>query len=83
MKARRLLEESSFDPKQLKVIYKAFDDAWEQIARGVSSNPNAIEAARMKLANYILALAKNGRLADSAQLTEAAIELMHERPNVL
>ena len=50
MKARRLLEESTFDPQQLKVLNKAFDDAWEQLARYVGNNLNSIEAARMKLA---------------------------------
>ncbi len=32
MKARQLIEGRSFDPTQLKLISKAFDGAWEQIA---------------------------------------------------
>lgn len=83
MKARKLLEESTFDPQLLKVLNEAFDDAWEQLSRYVGNNLYSIEAARMKLATNILKLAKNGMSANPAQLTEKAIELMHERPTEL
>lgn len=60
MKARKLIEGASFDPAQLKAIGKAFDDAWEKIAPSVSVRPQAVEAARLKLANVVLRLAQNG-----------------------
>jgi hypothetical protein len=60
MKARRLIESSCYNSEQLKAVGKAFDDAWEQIAPEVSTRPAAIEAARMKLAQIVLSLAKNG-----------------------
>ena len=39
MKAGRLLAGAAFDPAQLKAIKMAFDDAWDQIAPNVSSEP--------------------------------------------
>jgi len=75
MKARRLIESSCFDPTQLKAIGKAFDDAWEQVAPTVSVRAGATEAARLKLAQIVLSLAKNGTL-DSQQLADAAVQLM-------
>lgn len=82
MKARRLIETASYDPEQLKAIGKAFDEAWEQIAPEVSARPAAIEAARLKLAQFVLGLAKNGNL-DSRLLTDAAVELMRSPPQKL
>jgi hypothetical protein len=75
MKARKLIEGATFDPQQLKVIGKVFDDAWEQIAPGVSSRADAVEAARVKLANVVLSLAKNGS-QDAERLTEEALKIM-------
>ena len=75
MKARQMIEGASFDPTQLKAIAKAFDDAWEQIAPSVGSRPDAIEAARLKLANVVLSLAKNGA-QDAERLTEEALKIM-------
>ena len=37
MKARQLLAKSIYDPCEFKIIGKAFDDAWEQVAPEVSS----------------------------------------------
>jgi len=59
MKARHLLGSSSFGPEALKGITQAFDDAWNSIAAKIGNNPLAIEAARLKLANIILAIAQN------------------------
>jgi hypothetical protein len=75
MKARRLIEGASYDPATLKALYKAFDDAWEQIAPLVSKRGGAIEAARMKLAEIVLSLAKDGH-HEPQHLTRAALKLM-------
>ena len=83
MKARRLIESASYDPEQLKALRKAFDDAWEQIAPEVSTRPAAIEASRMKLAQIVLSLAKNGNLNEPQQLTDAAVQLMQAPPQKL
>ena len=81
MKARRLIESASYDPEQLKALGQAFDGAWEQIASGVSARPAAIEAARLKLAEIVPGLAKNGNL--DQQLAEAAVQLMRAPPQIL
>lgn len=82
MKARQMIEGASFDPHQLKTIGKAFDDAWERIAPSVGGRPDAIEAARLKLANVVLSLAKNGA-SDAEQLTEQALKIMSADPTAL
>jgi len=75
MKARHLLGSSSFGPEALKGITQAFDDAWNSIAAKIGNNPLAIEAARLKLANIILAIAQNEG-GDPEQLKRAALDLM-------
>ena len=55
MKARQLIDGTSYGPEALKAIGKAFDDAWLTIAGNFSSE--AAEAARINLANAILSVA--------------------------
>lgn len=74
---RRVLRSSAAEN-----IGKAFDDAWDQIAPSVSGRPSAIEAARLKLANVVLSLAKNGAL-DAERLTEEALKIMSADPTHL
>ena len=66
----------------MKALGTAFDDAWERIAPSVSSSPEAIEAARLKLAEIVLGLAKNGN-PDPQQLGDAAVQLMSSPPQKL
>jgi hypothetical protein len=66
----------------LKALRKAFDDAWERIAPSVSARAAAIEVARLKLAEIVLGLAKNGNL-DSQHLADAAVRLMQSPPQKL
>lgn len=56
MKARKLVANASLGPEALKVAYQAFDEAWAAIAGNFGSDPIAIEAARLNLANAILSL---------------------------
>ena len=60
MKARALIGSASYDPNTLKVLDKAFDDAWDQVRPQVSTRPEAIDAARMKLAESSSVSARNG-----------------------
>jgi hypothetical protein len=62
-------------PSGRKGITQAFDDAWNSIAAKIGNNPLAIEAARLKLANIILAIAQNEG-GDPEQLKRAALDLM-------
>jgi hypothetical protein len=82
MKARELISNASYGPDQLKVLGKAFDDAWGQIAPHVSGKPSGVEAARLKLAQIVMSLAKDG-LLDAQQLTDAAVEAMFDGPTKL
>ena len=77
MKARMLLARGTFDPDKLRIVWHAFDLAWAQIAPGVGINPQAIEAARMKLSNITLEATKDLEEFDAAGLAEIILQLMH------
>jgi hypothetical protein len=79
MKARQLIASASYDPDQVKALGKAFDDAWDRVAPQVSGRAEAIEAARLTLADIILGLAKEGNF-DPGQVADAAVQLMLARP---
>jgi hypothetical protein len=79
MHARQLIGSATYSPDTLKVLYKAFDDAWERIRPQVGSRPEAIEAARLKLAEIVLAMAHSG-LLDAQTLTDAAVRAMLAAP---
>jgi hypothetical protein len=82
MKAHELITKStSFNPDQIKVMCEAFDGAWKHVAPGVRTRPASIEAARLKLAEVILNLARDG--LDGDQLEEAALERMFTAPRRL
>jgi hypothetical protein len=57
MEARELIEGASYGPEALKAIGRAFDEAWASIAGNFSDDQ--IEAARLRLANALLAVAKD------------------------
>jgi hypothetical protein len=75
MKARELINNSSYGPNELKVMFEAFDEAWNELAPTVGVDPAATEAARLKLANTILSLAKYQR-SDPDSLKAAALRIM-------
>jgi hypothetical protein len=74
MKARELIRNASYGPEHLKVLFTAFDQAWESMAGDVGTNPLAIEAARLKLANIILSLGDKAKGPD--WLKNAALQMM-------
>lgn len=76
MKAHQLIACAAFDPAQLKSMKQAFDDAWEQIAPQISTRPKAIDAARFRLAQLVLSVAKRGIL-ERDKLKAEALKLMH------
>jgi hypothetical protein len=57
MKARELITGAAFGPEVLKVITKAFDEAWAELAPQTGTRPEAIDAAQLRLANIVLSLA--------------------------
>jgi len=82
MKARELIDDATYDADQIKIIGKAFDDAWAQIAPDVGQYPQAIEAARLKLATVVLSAARHG-FRSPEHLKEAALKLMFADPTQL
>jgi len=80
MIAHALIGMASFDPDTLRTVYKAFDTAWERIAPGVSDHPEAIAAARMKLAETVLAITKTLDEFDANGLADVAVQQMHAKP---
>jgi hypothetical protein len=66
MKAQKLLSGASYGPDRLKEIFRAFDGAWAAIKPIVEDSALAHEAARLKLANVILSVAKDDAAARRA-----------------
>ncbi len=58
MKARRLIEASTFQPETLAVLFKAFDDAWSEFEPHLAGDEAATEQARLRLAHAVLILAR-------------------------
>jgi hypothetical protein len=71
MRARQLIDGAAFGPEALKAIGAAFDAAWSEIADRYDE-PHAIEAARLMLANAILAIAPEDS-RDAAELKDMAL----------
>jgi hypothetical protein len=69
MKARQLIASAAYSPDQIKIIAKAFENAWEQVALLVSKHPDAIEAARLTLAEIVLAWPRTGAWTPSNSKT--------------
>ena len=76
MKARRLLENSVFDPEDLAIMFQAFDAAWAEIADHFDpQDTNQVERARMRLAHAVLTVAsEDGN--DPVSLKNDALQIM-------
>ncbi len=72
MKARRLIESAAFSPETLKVIGKAFDDAWASISDHYRGDE---EDARLRLAHSVLVVAREGS-NDPERLKNDALQIM-------
>ena len=77
VKARIILAGGAFDPSTLRIVWDAFDIAWGQIAPGISTNPQAIQAARTKLATVMLEVATGLEEFDAAGLAQLTLERMY------
>lgn len=60
MPIRKLLDGQSFGPERIELMREAFDRTWGLISPCVDARPEAVEAARAKLAEAILSVAKDG-----------------------
>lgn len=73
MPIRTLVERGSYAPETLAVIFGAFDAAWTDIAgRFGTDDPAALELARNRLAQAVLAVAKSDS-SDVSELKREAI----------
>ena len=77
MKARKLLENATLGPADLKIVSQAFDQAWEQIKGRYQTNALVVEAARIRLANAVLAGYRDGLLDSDLIKVRALNDLGH------
>ena len=75
MKAHDLIGGSAYGREALKVITKAFDDAWSEIAPHFDGDQQQVQSARLKLADAILSVATE-HTRDPEQLKNQALEVM-------
>jgi hypothetical protein len=75
MKARDLINGSSFGPEAVKAMGQAFDQAWNEIAGNFGNDPKAVENARLQLADALLSVASDGSM-DVEILKREALETM-------
>ena len=75
MQARGLIDAASYGPDALKVITRAFDEAWASIAGNYGTEPGVIERARLKLADAVLSVASEDS-RDVEALKNAALVVM-------
>ncbi len=76
VKARLLISNASYGPESLKILFEAFDSAWLQLSPSYGNDPQAVEAARVKLAETILTLAQVRTTLDADELTESALKVL-------
>ena len=61
MKARRLIESSTFEPETLQIIFKGFDEAWSEISHHFDdTDDTTVEQARLRLAHAVMVVAREG-----------------------
>jgi hypothetical protein len=75
MEARQLVAGASLGPEALKVAYEAFDQAWTGIAPNFGSDNDTVQAARLKLANAILAVMREDS-RDPVEVKNAALRMV-------
>ena len=73
MKARQLIQGATFGPEALKVIGKAFDDAWSEI--GSQFDKQQAQLVRLRLARAVLSVATEDS-RDPDELKNAALQTM-------
>jgi hypothetical protein len=73
--ARELIDESSYGPETLKILYQAFDDAWEALAPMYAGDPDRAEIARLKLANTILSFPIE-EITNAEQIKNSSLQIV-------
>jgi hypothetical protein len=78
---RELVDESTYEPHALRIIYQAFDEAWETMAPRYADDPERAEIARLKLANTILSFPV-AEIKDSEQIKNSSLQIIALRAPV-
>ena len=73
MRARQLISDASYGPD--RIIYQAFDGAWESIVENFGDNRQEIETVRTKLARIILSFPHN-EIRDAEQIKNSSLRIM-------
>jgi hypothetical protein len=74
-----MLGSAVFDPATLQAVQKAFGDAWDVCCPAGQQAARGDRTARLKLAEIVIGLARNGKL-DARTMTETAVQLMLATP---
>ena len=75
METRELFRQAKYGPDALKLMCRAFDEAWEGIAGNFGDDTIAIEVARTRLANAILSLPQD-EIKDVEQIKNSALQTL-------
>ena len=75
MKARRVIESSLYEPQTLEVLFRAFDDAWSEIADHFGNEPRSVQEARARLAHACLIVSHEDS-DDADQIRRDALQVM-------
>ncbi len=75
MKARQLIGSSIYGPRALRVVFQAFDGAWNDMAVQFGNDQRAIERARQRLAHALLVVASEDS-DDPERLKKDALRLV-------
>jgi hypothetical protein len=75
MKARGIIEGSTFDPETLSVVSEAFEKAWSEIAATFGGDARSVEEGRARLAHACLVVAHEG-CNDPEQIKADALRVM-------
>ena len=78
MKARAMIDGAPFGPKTVKAIGKTFDQASVRIERIFGNDPDAVESARIRLAQAILSVATEGNTDIKDLKNRAIVELVKQ-----
>ena len=75
MRVAKILAGCTYGPETLKVIGKAFDDAWATIADHFAGDAQRAEAARERLAHAVL-IAATEEARESEPIKTLALQIM-------
>jgi hypothetical protein len=75
MKARRLIEDSHYEPRTLRIIFDGYDQAWNDVADQFGTDARTIEDARLRLARACLIVARDGS-DDPERIKMDALQVM-------